>query len=430
MPGTYGVRETQPAGYYQGGQTIGTGGGIISAPDVTSQIIVAAATGVVDYDFCELIPASLAGRVFADPENDGQFGSLDTPLSGVVIELLNAQGVVVQTTQTNGQGQYNFTNLQPGTYSVREKQPAAYYDGGEKVGSHGGTIADDFISQITLGSAAVATGYDFWELLPGSISGRVHADPEGDCIIGPLDIPLSGVAVQLLDAQGNVIRTTFTDNQGRYRFDNLKPGVYGVRELQPDGYYDGNEHVGSRRRRDRRQRPHRANRDQLRRRRRRIRLLRKHPGSLAGRVYADPEEDCVFGPQDVPLSGVKIELLDEHDIVVATTFTDSEGKYKFDDLAPGKYKVRETQPAGYFQGAAILGSTGGVIVTPDVISEITITSALHAVNYDFCETIPGSIAGRVYADPEEDCIFGPQDQPLAGVRSTCSTVSARLSERH
>ena len=78
-------------------------------------------------------PASLAGRVFADPENDGQFGSLDTPLSGVVIELLNAQGVVVQTTHTNTQGQYNFTNLQPGTYSVREKQPSGYYDGGEKV---------------------------------------------------------------------------------------------------------------------------------------------------------------------------------------------------------------------------------------------------------------------------------------------------------
>lgn len=416
MPGTYGVRETQPAGYYQGGQTIGTGGGVISAPDVTSQIRVAAATGVVDYDFCELLPASLAGRVFTDPENDGQFGSLDTPLSGVVIELLNTQGVVVQTTQTNAQGQYNFTNLQPGTYSVREKQPAAYYDGGEKVGSHGGTLADDFISQITLGSAAVATGYDFWELLPGSISGRVHADPEGDCIIGPLDIPLSGVAVQLLDAQGNVLRTTFTDSEGRYRFDNLKPGVYGIRELQPEGYYDGNEHVGS-------GGGVIAGDDHIAQ----IEISSDEdavdydfceniPGSLAGRVYADPEEDCIFGPQDTPLAGVKIELLDEHDIVVATTFTDSDGKYNFDDLAPGKYKLRETQPAGYFQGAAILGSTGGVIVSPDVISEITITSALHAVNYDFCENIPGSIAGRVYADPENDCLFGPQDRPLAGVK--------------
>ena len=80
---------------------------------------------------------------------------------------------------------------------------------------------DNLISHITLGSAAKAINYDFCELIPGSISGRVFADPEGDCVFGPQDTPLSGVAVQLLDSSGAVLKTTFSNSRGEYRFENL-----------------------------------------------------------------------------------------------------------------------------------------------------------------------------------------------------------------
>ncbi|MEX2141975.1 MAG: SdrD B-like domain-containing protein [Pirellulales bacterium] len=416
LPGTYTVREVQPAGYYQGGQTIGSAGGVISAPDVTSQIALAAANDAVDYDFCELFPAQLSGRVFADPEGDGQLGANDLRLGGVVIQLVNATGTVIHTTQTNTEGEYSFTNLAPGAYTVREVQPVGYYHGGQRAGSHGGNDAvADIIGQVTLGSGADAVRYDFWELLPGSISGLVHADPEGDCIIGPRDLPLAGVAVQLLDSSGNVLQTTFTNNQGEYRFDNLAPGTYAVRQVQPAGYYQGDEHVGS------------AGgvivgddhigqivigsgTDAVR-----YDFCELMPASIRGRVYADPEGDCIFGPEDTPLAGVKIELLDEHDIVVATSFTDTEGRYEFINLAPGEYTLRETQPAGYYQGGTVVGDSGGVITAPDVISEIVLTSAKNAINYDFCEAIPASISGRVHADPEGDCIIGPSDIPLSGV---------------
>jgi protocatechuate 3,4-dioxygenase beta subunit len=416
LPGAYAVREVQPVGYYQGGQTIGSAGGVISAPDVTSQIALGAAINAVDYDFCELFPAQISGRVFADPEADGQLGANDLRLGGVVIELANASGAVVQTTQTNAQGEYRFTNLAPGVYTVREIQPTGYYQGGQRAGSHGGNAtAADVIGQITLGSGADAVRYDFWELIPGSISGRVHADPEGDCIVGPNDLPLAGVAVQLLDNSGNVLETTFTNNQGEYRFDNLAPGTYGVRQVQPAGYYQGDEHVGS------------AGgvivgddhigqivigsgADAVD-----YNFCELIPASLRGRVYADPEGDCVFGPNDTPLAGVRIELLDEHDIVVATALTGADGAYEFTNLAPGTYTVREHQPAGYFQGGTLVGSAGGVVTAPDVISEIVLTSAKDAINYDFCEAIPASISGSVHADLDGDCVVEPGDLPLSGV---------------
>jgi protocatechuate 3,4-dioxygenase beta subunit len=417
MPGTYGVREVQPAGYYQGAQKVGTAGGVISAPDLTSGILLTAATGAVDYDFCELLPASLSGKVFADPEADGVFGANDTPLAGVAIELVNAQNIVVHTTQTDAQGQYSFTNLAPAMYIVREIQPAGYYQGGQRAGSHGGIdTVPDLISQITLGSAAKAVNYDFYELIPGSISGHVYADPEGDCVLGPQDIPLAGVAVQLLDANGTLLETTFTNDRGEYGFENLKPGIYAVREIQPAGYYQGgtlvgsaggvvvaDDHIG--------QIQIKSATDAVR-----YDFCETIPASLRGRVYADPEGDCVFGPQDIPLAGVKIELLNEHDIVVSTAFTGSDGRYEFANLEPGTYKVREQQPAGYYQGGTLVGSAGGVVLAPDLIGQIVLTSAKNATDYDFCENIPASISGRVYADPEADCVFGPMDRPLAFVR--------------
>ena len=417
MPGTFGVHEVQPTGYYQGGQTIGSAGGVISAPDVTSQILLTAATGAVDYDFCELFPAQLSGRVFADPEGDGQLGASDLRLGGVTIELLNAHGSVVHTTQTNSQGEYSFTNLAPDTYTVREIQPAGYYQGGQRAGSHGGNAAaNDVISQVVLGSGANAVRYDFWELIPGSISGTVHADPEGDCIVGPQDILLAGVAIELLDASGNVVQTTFTNDRGQYRFENLGPGTYSVRQVQPAGYYQGDEHVGSAGGvivRDNLigQITIKSATDAVR-----YDFCELLPATLRGRVYADPEADCVFGPQDTPLAGVKIELLNDRDIVVATAFTGADGRYEFLNLAPGKYSIREIQPAGYFQGGTLVGNAGGVVRAQDLIGEILLTSAEIGDNYDFCETIPSSISGRVYADPEGDCVFGPLDQPLAGVR--------------
>ncbi len=85
--------------------------------------------------------------------------------------------------------------------------------------------------------------YDFTEILPGSISGYVHADPEGDCIVGPNDIMLAGVKIDLFDADGNVIRSTFTDENGYYEFTNLAPGK--VRRVRASArrlhYSDGGE---------------------------------------------------------------------------------------------------------------------------------------------------------------------------------------------
>ena len=89
-----------------------------------------------------------------------------------------------------------------------------------------------------------ATDYDFSEMLPVSIDGHVGIAVNGLC--GTPDTPpIAGVTMQLLDADGNVIGTTQTDADGNYVFGNLAPGNYGVREVQPAGYFDADTHAGS-----------------------------------------------------------------------------------------------------------------------------------------------------------------------------------------
>ena len=65
-PGQYTVRESQPSGYFQGGQCAGSGGGIDTVPDLISAIPLPAGVQLVDYNFHEMPPGSLSGYVFQD----------------------------------------------------------------------------------------------------------------------------------------------------------------------------------------------------------------------------------------------------------------------------------------------------------------------------------------------------------------------------
>ena len=126
LPGTYSVRELQPQGYLQGGTVPGSGGGDASVQDLISSVGIFAGDRLVEYNFCEIKPVSIAGRVFVDLNHDCMFDENEQPLSGVKIELLDGNGIVVETTFTDASGQYHFDNLLPNTYSVHEFQPGGY----------------------------------------------------------------------------------------------------------------------------------------------------------------------------------------------------------------------------------------------------------------------------------------------------------------
>ncbi|MBI3839668.1 MAG: hypothetical protein HY288_17240 [Planctomycetia bacterium] len=411
--GTYTVLEEQPAGYLEDDAHAGSAGGVVVNNDKISQISLTNNVNAVKYDFCEVLPVSISGFVRSDTFGDCEHHPGDPPLSGVTIHLLDSAGKIIGTTTTDAQGKYIFDNLAPGTYGVHEEQPAGYFDGDTHVGSAGGDLADDLVTNVVLRSGVHATHYDFCETPPASVSGFVYNDRNND---GHKDVGEPGIAnvtLILKDANGQPTgATTTTDANGFYRFEGLRPGTYGIGEIQPAGYLDGLDSPGT------------------------AGGTAQNPGdmitgavltpgldaddydfgellpaSISGQVHARRGDACDVADGATPISGVVMQLLNAQGTIIATTTTDSQGDYQFSNLLPGTYSVHEGQPAGYFNGDSDVGSVGGTAVNGDLISAIQLRQGTLAVHYDFCEIPPASISGFVFQDGPPIVLDNPHDVP-------------------
>jgi serine-aspartate repeat-containing protein C/D/E len=375
--------------------------------------------------------ATLSGWVYHDRSDDGVFNrDTEQGIGGVTLELLDENGdatgmTTVTSSDPNTLGFYEFRDLYPGTYGVREVHPDGWLDGKDMAGSHGGAAADEaagsvdriFGAVINFGDHAVE--YNFGELLPGSISGRVHAGSGPDCNFDNPEILLAGVKIELLDAGGNVIDTTFTDAAGEYTFTGLVPGIYSVREHQPIGYFDGGERIGTAGG-NKHDEPGfslftgigiTSDLDAVQ-----YDFCEKLPASIAGRVGASLGPDCNFDSPDILLEGVQVDLLDAGGNLLETTFTDADGRYRFDGLAPGEYQVFEHQPTGYYDGGERVGSAGGERDGVDTIHSIYLEAGMDAVQYDFCEKVGVMLSGNVYHDRSNDGTFDRDtEQGIGGV---------------
>ena len=420
-PGTYTVHEIQPVGYFEGDAHVGSAGGTVVDIDTLGGAHLINAIHATNYNFCELLPVSIAGHVGigSGVDDGGCANGTNPPIPGVTIRLLDSTGKLIATTKTDAAGNYSFDNLAPGTYTVHEIQPVGYFEGDAHVGSAGGTIVDiDTLGGAHLINAIHATNYNFCELLPVSIAGHVGVATgvdDGGCANGT-NPPIPGVTIQLFDSSGALVATTTTDDNGNYLFDALPPGTYTVHEIQPDGYFEGDDHVGS---------AggtiididtlggaqlvnaiHATN----------YNFCEIPPAQLCGYVYVDLNNNGVKDAGEQGIPGATLALVDANgNLTGQTTTTDATGHYCFMNLMPGTYGVAETQPAGYYDGLDAPGTAGGVAHNPgDLITGAVLPPGVHAEDYDFGELLPTSLSGHVGIAVEGEC-GTDLTPPIAGV---------------
>ena len=432
-PGSYSVRQPQqPAGTLNGttsppsgATSAGTATTPTAAPSQISGIVLGAGQVAQGANFGEVAPASIAGRVFLDRNNDGVAQSADVPLSGVTVTLTGTNDLgqpVSLSTTTDANGDYRFDNLRPGTYTLTEPtQPAGTANGITRSGSgtsNAGTPSalttqPSAISGIVLAPGQRGTGFDFAEVALASVSGTVYVDRDRNNAFNPSDTGrIPGVTLRLVQgadcASGTTLATTATDAAGNYRFDNVAAGgSYLVCQTQPAGYSNGNAGgaAGSN-----------------------VIAITNLPASglggnnfgelgasLAGGVYLDADNDSVRDAGEAGIGGVQVALSGTDvagNAVTRSTVTDSAGNYRFDDLPQGSYTLTQqaAQPvvggvttlngrttAGAIGGASV-GSASAVTATPSAIGAIALPAGTAGNDYNFGEILPVSVSGSVFFD--------------------------------
>lgn len=112
--------------------------------------------------------------------------------------------------------------------------------------------------------------------------------------------------------------------------------------------------------------------------------------SITGSVFVDVNANQLLDANELGIDGVVVQLLDvsgspvldEYGQAIETVTADG-GFYLFEDLGPGEYRLGEVQPTGVNDGAEVLGTAGGVIVSNDVM-QLSLTR-LDVSDYYFAE---------------------------------------------
>ncbi|HNU35851.1 MAG TPA: SdrD B-like domain-containing protein, partial [Methanomassiliicoccales archaeon] len=170
---------------------------------------------------------SICGYKYEDMDGDGILEAGDTGIAGWTIYLF--EGTVeedekpIATTVTNCSGGYCFTGLPAGTYTVIEEAREGWYNT---------TLGE---VEVTLGSGGSAN-INFLNTEYFDLCGYKYEDMNGDSILDDGDVPVEGWLIQLVQ-DDEVIRSTSTDESGRFCFTDLKPGEYTIREEAREGWY-------------------------------------------------------------------------------------------------------------------------------------------------------------------------------------------------
>jgi uncharacterized repeat protein (TIGR01451 family) len=401
-----------------------------------------------------LIPAapkgSIGDYVFLDNNGNGKQDAGDTPVVGSKVYLLNAAGVKIDSTLTDGNGKYLFANLNSGTYQVQFTKPVGFdpttpnagtddtkdSDIGASSISHPVTIDVTKAPNDTLrNNPNIDAGF---KKSYGSIGDYMWIDANNDGKQDAAELPLVGQKVYLLNAAGAKIDSAITDATGKYLFDSLVTGTYKVQFTKPANSIFTKSNIGDDTKDSDASKTGLSQPISIDVTKTPSDTLRNNPqidagivpvGKLGDFVFYDLNADGIQTANELGVPGVKVILYDGVGNKIDSTVTGSDGKYEF-TVPKGTYVVGFVAPTGSTittkgQGGdpskdsnadPVTGKSDPVVMNP-VLNPLPgdLASNNPTIDAGLKPSAPkGSIGDYVFYDTNSDGKQDATDTPVVG----------------
>jgi hypothetical protein len=301
--------------------------------------------------------SSLGDIVWTDANNNGLQDNGETGVSGVKVTLYEADGTtIIDTTTTDGLGNYIFTNLDGGNYVIGFSNLPSGYTFTTQSGSIENEANSD--ANVTTGKTtviALGLGEDKMTVDAGLVApvgtvclgDYVWIDLNNDGTQDANEPAVPGITVKLYDNNSNTILQRATTNSvGQYMFCGLTIGnTYSVGfENLPAGY-EFTTQIGALSVADN------SDANPLTGRTTTLTLGASNDLTLDAGIYSpttavvgnyvwyDEDADGIQDPTEAPIPGVLVTLYDNTNTPVASAVTDANGGYLFTNVAPGTYTI-------------------------------------------------------------------------------------------
>ncbi|MEK7264040.1 MAG: SdrD B-like domain-containing protein, partial [Bacteroidota bacterium] len=333
VDGNYTISEVQQSGWQQ----------TFPVSPSTYSILISGGNNMTGKNFGNTQFSSISGNVFNDANNNGIKDAGETNLSGWKIKL---SGAKTDSVNTDANGNYTFTNLLVGNYTVAEVVQSNWVV----------TVPPspfNYSVSITAGNSTI-TAKNFGNFLGGSIYGNAFLDMNGN---GVKDNGESGIQNWKIKISGAKNDSTLTDVSGNYSFLGLINGSYAISEVLSSGYYQtvplnpatyavavasgGNV------------------------------FINKNFGltqfsSVSGTVFVDNNGNGIKDVGEITASNWKLKLTGSTN---DSTTSDANGNYIFQNVKAGSYTVSLAVQSGWMQTLPVASSYSLNVLSGNTIAE-------------------------------------------------------------
>ncbi|MDE9752843.1 SdrD B-like domain-containing protein [Staphylococcus delphini] len=180
-------------------------------------------------------------------QNDGERG-----LEGVFVTLKTPEGKILLITTTDETGHYRFSNVEKGKYVVEFQTPKGYEATSQHTTADTTKDSDGLIAHIDVTQDDMTIDAGFFPLENWNpkqqdetytIGDFVWRDEDHNGVQNEGERGLEGVIITLKTADGTVVGTTTSDENGHYQFTNVQKGKYIVEFAVPEGYEATSQHT-------------------------------------------------------------------------------------------------------------------------------------------------------------------------------------------